>query len=179
MDVLIDLRDAAARSRVSLRCLRQSWDLLDFNVRGDAAPRESPVLQGLLSTVVPLPATAVSATRVFEFDGNHRINGHEFDMHRIDLSVPFGAVERWRFRAISSGPHPVHVHGTQFQVETRSGGRARVFPWERGWKDTVLVDDGETVDVLVRFDAYHGLYLLHCHRLEHEDGGMMLNFVVV
>lgn len=53
-----------------------------------------------------------------------------------------------------------------------------VYPWERGWKDTVLVRTHETVDVLVRFDAYEGRYLLHCHKLEHEDHGMMMNFVV-
>jgi len=38
---------------------------------------------------------------------------------------------------------------------------------------------GETVDVLIRFDGYRGLYLLHCHKLEHEDMGMMTNFEVV
>jgi FtsP/CotA-like multicopper oxidase with cupredoxin domain len=73
----------------------------------------------------------------------------------------------------------VHVHGASFQVQSRTGGRGTVFSWERGWKDTVLLEDGETVEVLVRFEAYRGLYLLHCHKLEHEDMGMMANFVVV
>jgi hypothetical protein len=31
---------------------------------------------------------------------------------------------------------------------------------------------------MLRFEAYSGLYLLHCHNLEHEDAGMMLNFEV-
>ena len=53
------------------------------------------------------------------------------------------------------------------------------FPWERGWKDTVLLHDGETVDVMIRFIHYQGIYLMHCHKLEHEDMGMMLNFEVV
>ncbi len=43
----------------------------------------------------------------------------------------------------------------------------------------MLLEDGETVDVLIRFEGYRGLYLLHCHKLEHEDMGMMANFVVV
>jgi len=38
---------------------------------------------------------------------------------------------------------------------------------------------GETVEVLIRFDAYRGIYLMHCHKLEHEDMGMMSNFEVV
>ena len=48
-----------------------------------------------------------------------------------------------------------------------------------GLKDTVLVYPGERVDVGVRFDDYAGLFLLHCHNLEHEDAGMMMNFEVV
>lgn len=51
-------------------------------------------------------------------------------------------------------------------------------PWEQGWKDTVQVSRNADVELLVRFDAHEGRYLLHCHKLEHEDQGMMLNFVV-
>lgn len=64
-------------------------------------------------------------------------------------------------------------------VISRSGGRAQLYPWEGGWKDTVLLEDNETVEVLIRFDAYKGIYLMHCHKLEHEDLGMMANFEVV
>jgi blue copper oxidase len=61
-----------------------------------------------------------------------------------------------------------------------AGGRnGRLFAWETGWKDTVLLEDRETVEVLIRFDAYRGEYLLHCHKLKHEDMGMMANFVVI
>ncbi|HEX6847477.1 MAG TPA: multicopper oxidase domain-containing protein, partial [Chitinophagaceae bacterium] len=59
------------------------------------------------------------------------------------------------------------------------GGRNLTYPWENGWKDTVLLEDGETVEVLIRFEKYRGVYLLHCHKLEHEDMGMMANFEVV
>ena len=74
----------------------------------------------------------------------------------------------------------MHIHGAYFQVVDRIGGRGQRYPWEYGWKDTVLLEDGETVDVLIRFDSgYTGLYLMHCHKLEHEDMGMMTNFTVV
>lgn len=43
-------------------------------------------------------------------------------------------------------------------------------------KDTVLVLPGEEVQVLGTFDAHKGLFLYHCHNLEHEDMGMMRNF---
>jgi len=75
--------------------------------------------------------------------------------------------------------HPVHLHATHFRVLSRKGGRNRVMPWEMGLKDTILVHPSELVRVLVRFDAHPGLFLLHCHNLEHEDTGMMLNILVV
>jgi blue copper oxidase len=71
------------------------------------------------------------------------------------------------------------VHGASFQVVSRSGGRNKLFAWESGWKDTVLLEDRETVGVLIRFDSYKGQYVMHCHKLEHEDMGMMSNFEVI
>jgi FtsP/CotA-like multicopper oxidase with cupredoxin domain len=108
-----------------------------------------------------------------------RINGLQYDMNRIDFRVPFGVTERWRFTTGGNAPHPVHVHGTSYQVLSRTGGRNRLFPWESGWKDTVLLNDRESVDVLIRFNGYRGLYVMHCHQLEHEGMGMMTNFEVV
>ena len=69
------------------------------------------------------------------------------------LQLPFGQTERWCFITNGNAPHPVHVHGASFQVVSRTGGRGQVFPWETGWKDTVLLNDFETVDVLIRFSA--------------------------
>jgi len=49
---------------------------------------------------------------------------------------------------------------------------------DEGWHDTVLVMPGERVKVLQRFEDFEGLYLYHCHNLEHEDMGMMRNYRV-
>ncbi len=46
-------------------------------------------------------------------------------------------------------------------------------PWEAGLKGTVLVQPGETVKIAVQFTARRGLFLVHCHNLEHEDVSMM------
>jgi len=108
----------------------------------------------------------------------HTINGRTFQLDRVDETVPLEETEIWTFVNESGLPHPVHVHGGQFHVLTRAGGRGRVMPWETGLKDTVLVLPGERVEVAVRF-SFPGLFLLHCHNLEHEDMGMMLNFEVV
>ena len=83
-------------------------------------------------------------------------------------------------------PHPMHMHGVQFQVLERQIERGFESAYQElsdgfvddGWKDTVLVLPGETVQVLVRFETYTGMYLYHCHNLEHEDMGMMRNYEV-
>ena len=105
------------------------------------------------------------------------INGRFFEMLRVDEEVPQGALEVWEFRNDRMMPHPMHIHATQFKVLSRSQGN--LSPRERGWKDNVLVNSGETVRVLVKFDAPKGMYVFHCHNLEHADNGMMANFKVV
>jgi FtsP/CotA-like multicopper oxidase with cupredoxin domain len=176
LDLLVDFGPQSAGTRIMLRDVRSGWNLLEFQVGSTSATGTMPV--GTLSTIVPLAGPS-TVTRSFSFDGMTKINGREYDMHRIDFTVPFGVTERWRFTTNGNAPHPVHVHGASFQVVSRTGGRGRIFPWEGGWKDTVLLEDRETVDVMVRFDAYRGLYLMHCHKLEHEDMGMMANFEVI
>ncbi len=175
LDLLVDFRALAVGTKVMLRDLNAGWDLLEFTVARRVT--DTTPVPTALSTIAPLGAPVV--TREFSFDGMSRINGKVYDINRIDFQVPFGQTELWRFKTGGNAPHPVHVHGASFQVQSRTGGRGTLFSWERGWKDTVLLDDGETVEVLVRFEAYRGLYLLHCHKLEHEDMGMMSNFVVV
>ena len=193
-DFLIDFAGMRPGSRAMLRSLSFeaaepgrkfpqgiAMDLLELHRTSESAPR-IPLLPAVLSQIAPLGAAG--AARRFEFRTSlgaemHRINGATFDMDRVDVTVPFGEVERWTFHNESTLPHPVHLHGTQFQVTARIGGRATVLPYEGGWKDTALLMPGETVEALVRFDAYRGLFLLHCHNLQHEDLGMMLNVQVV
>src|SRR6266540_1574663 len=175
VDVLVDFRGLAVGTKIMLRDLRAGWDLLEFRVAHQVSvPATIPTT---LSSITNLSGPV--RTRTFSFDGMSQINGLEYDMNRIDFRVPFGDVERWRFVTNGNAPHPVHVHGASFQVQSRTGGRGRLFPWESGWKDTVLLEDRETVEVLIRFASYKGEYLTHCHKLEHEDMGMMSNFEVV
>jgi FtsP/CotA-like multicopper oxidase with cupredoxin domain len=174
VDVLVDLRTQGGNT-VSIRDANSGWTLLELRVSGSPVTGGS-YPTGTLSTVVPLGAPA--QTRAFSFDGMTRINGRLYDLNRIDFTVGQGQVEEWRFTTNGNAPHPVHVHGASFQVVSRTGGRNRLFPWEAGWKDTVLLADGETVTMRVRFEL-SGRYLMHCHKLEHEDAGMMVNFNVV
>jgi hypothetical protein len=72
----------------------------------------------------------------------------------------------------------MHIHDAQFQVLSRSTTLA-LPPEDTGWKDTVLMNPSETVQVPVRFNKHSGVFLHHCHNLEHEDGGMMQNYEVL
>jgi len=176
LDVLLDLRGLGAGASVILRCLDAGWDLVEFRSTG-AVTSGATIPTGTLSSITPLTGPS-TPTRTFSFDGMTRINGLVYDINRIDFSVPVGQVEWWRFRTNGNAPHPVHVHGTSFQVQSRTGGRGQLYPWESGWKDTVLLGDRETVDILIKFERT-GLYLIHCHQLAHEDQGMMSNFRVI
>ena len=180
LDLLVDFSALAAGQIVTLRCLKAKWDLIQFVGTGAPGAVYSP--PSTLSTITPLTGPA-QPTRTFTFDGMSRINGLEYDPDRVDFRVPFGVTERWRLKTGGNAPHPVHIHGASFQVVSRTGGRGKLFPWEAGWKDTVLLNDKETVDVLIRFEGfsgeYDGQYVMHCHQLEHEGMGMMTNFKVV
>ena len=175
VDVLVDLRPRAGSS-VVLQDLNAGWELLEIMVGNRVTNNIS--IPTTLDSIAPLVQDGT--TREFSFDGMSKINGKLYDMGASEFTVPKGDTERWRFTTKGNAPHPVHVHGAYYQIVSRTGGRGRVFPWEQGWKDTVLLEDGETVDVLIRFDhsAVSGLYVMHCHKLEHEDMGMMANFTV-
>ena len=175
VDVLVDFRTLASGGTVMLRCLDAGWDILEFKGTGAVISGQS-IPAGTLSSITDLSGPA-TPTRTFSFDGMTRINSLVYEMDRIDFMVPVGTVERWRFITNGNAPHPVHIHGASFQIQSRKGGRGMLYPWEGGWKDTVLLNDKEAVEVLIRFDR-EGEYLIHCHQLAHEDQGMMSNFIV-
>jgi bilirubin oxidase len=100
------------------------------------------------------------------------INGRAFDMNRVDLVSTVGAVETWDIVNDTFMDHPIHIHGTQFQLLGReSGGRQTPAPYA-AWLDTVDVPSRTTATIKVRQDLA-GKRMVHCHILEHEDAGMM------
>lgn len=109
-----------------------------------------------------------------------KLNGMMMDMNRINFEVQEGAVEIWELRNVSPMIHPFHIHKVHFEILDRNGEPPP--PQERGLKDTVRVHISETVRVIARFERYPDpvhAYMYHCHILEHEDHGMMGQFVVV
>jgi FtsP/CotA-like multicopper oxidase with cupredoxin domain len=70
--------------------------------------------------------------------------------------------------------HPFHIHGAgRFLVLARDGATEP----NLGWKDTVLIPTGQTVDILLEV-THPGLWMAHCHIAEHMHSGMMFTFTV-
>jgi FtsP/CotA-like multicopper oxidase with cupredoxin domain len=114
------------------------------------------------------------------------INGRVFQMEDVadDEIVQLDSKEIWEFHNTGGGmmrmmdmPHPIHLHGKQFRVIERMGVSHSGYV-DDGWKDTVLLMPGERIKILVDFADHLGLFLYHCHNLEHEDMGMMRNYFV-
>jgi FtsP/CotA-like multicopper oxidase with cupredoxin domain len=116
------------------------------------------------------------------------LGGRTFSMadSAPEETVARGSTHIWELANEPNGmgmeaAHPIHLHGRQFRVLDRRGGGANALREgivDAGWTDTVLVLPGETVRVQITFTEHSGLYLYHCHILEHEDMGMMRNFMV-
>jgi FtsP/CotA-like multicopper oxidase with cupredoxin domain len=130
------------------------------------------------------------------------LNGRSYEMDdiRADEIIPVNTLQVIAFDNGFSGgmgmgmgmggmmamPHPMHIHGEQFQVLKREIDPRFKPAYESveagfvdsGWKDTVLVMPGEKVTILKPFNDYKGVFMYHCHNLEHEDMGMMRDFLV-
>jgi len=112
--------------------------------------------------------------------GMFRINGKSMDIKRIDFQVKRNTTEIWEVTNASPMAHPFHVHNVQFRIIDRNGRAPH--PSETGPKDVVLVHSNEKVRIVMAFPEYSDAsapYMYHCHILEHEDQGMMGQFVVV
>jgi FtsP/CotA-like multicopper oxidase with cupredoxin domain len=81
------------------------------------------------------------------------------------LHARIGETQVWRLTNNSAFDHPFHLHGYFFQVLDD-----RRIP---EWKDTINVPVKSTVRIAVKFDERPGVWMFHCHILDHADVGMM------
>lgn len=166
---------------------RQRFTVL--NISPAAQRRRATTMPSRLITLPRIdPAVAVK-TRRFVLNmgmgmrmmrgGGFTINGQSMDMQRIDETVKVGTTEIWQVENASMMAHPFHIHDVQFRIIDRDGQTPD--KGERGLKDTVVVAPGEVVRLLLQFTDYSDPqlpYMYHCHILEHEDAGMMGQFLV-
>ncbi|QVL31040.1 multicopper oxidase domain-containing protein [Telmatocola sphagniphila] len=102
-----------------------------------------------------------------------------YDMHSTNQIVKLGAVESWTITNNNIFGHSFHIHDVQFKIVAR--GNEAPAEYERGWKDTVYLPRGKSVTFLAKFEDYASdtdPFMYHCHMANHEDGGMMGQFLV-
>ena len=165
----------------------QAGPLLTINPTQTTDPQ--PPLPATLTVIERLLPETATQTRDFVLGGNGRnptINGQSMtseadlmDMTDV-IQVKLGSTEIWNVINRSDDAHVFHVHDIQFQIVQRND--APPPPNESGFKDTVMVSPFETVRLIMQFTDFSDPstpYLYHCHLLDHEDDGMMGEFLVV
>jgi spore coat protein A len=99
---------------------------------------------------------------------------------RITENPAINATEIWELYNFTEDAHPIHIHEVQFQVIGRKPFAGSARPpesWETGFKDTVIAYPDEITRVKAKFDLA-GLYVWHCHIVEHEDNEMMRPYFI-
>jgi len=156
-----------------------------FAVAGGSTSRAEPLR---LPVVPPARESDPALELQTELSFQHMrglLNGRRFEMSGVadDERLPLGRPVLWTFSnpatQMMAMPHPMHIHGVRFRVVERSGGRGAGRDLaegivDAGFKDTFLILPGERVRVRLTLTE-PGLFMYHCHNLEHEDGGMMRN----
>jgi len=183
-DVILEPQPATAGTPLSLRWLafdrgfgtafnRPDEDILHLDFEGEpfkAAPL--PALQ----REIPMPdatnarAIDISLTEATDEQGKLVMGINGVPSWKADaIMTPVGERQVWTVKNTFDFDHPFHLHGFFFQVLDVNG----VAPTVREWRDTVNVPVNGTVRFLVNFDERPGMWMFHCHILDHADAGMM------
>jgi spore coat protein A len=112
----------------------------------------------------------------------------------ITITPRLHSTEIWEFINTTPDVHPMHVHLVTFETEgdrpfdvdaylatgelVYTGALRPPAAHEAGPRDVVKVPPGSATRVRMTFDRA-GLYMFHCHILEHEDYDMMRFYRVV
>ena len=166
-----------------MNLINREFEVLEFRVVRDSTyDRQIPYQ---LSEVTPIDTNgAITQNITLGMSmGSFNIDGKTWNtsdpLYDYGYNYNNGDVVVFRITNMTGMYHPMHFHGFQFQILSRSSGPLR--PTDLGWKDIVIVAPGETVEVAMDMSHNFGeeqVYLFHCHILEHHDAGMMVNFRV-
>jgi len=174
-EIIVDFSNLDASSDLAL-VNEDDTILLPFKI--DEQKANSIKIQETLNDyVVTEEEKSLPVTKELELFGMGKmvyINDKQFDMNRIDFTQKQGETEIWEIYnkpdMMGGMTHPFHIHGTQFKIVSIDGKEPPVSL--QGWKDTVAIEAGQTVKLAVKFNN-KGIYMFHCHVLEHEENGMM------
>ena len=159
------------------------FSLLHINV---VAPTENPItaLPAALANNVYWTNADVTNSRTITITGGQAGSAFTFDNNTygfttINQNIKLNSVEKWTIVNNNIFGHSFHIHDVQFKIISRSSGS--VAAYESGWKDVVYIPLGESVSVIAKYDDFSSgvnPYMYHCHFSNHEDGGLMGQFLV-
>ena len=153
------------------------------------------VIPATPNAILTLPATLAQNTRWQAHDATKQrtiaitdqgpgtpftFDNHGYDMQTINHTITRDSVEQWTIVNGHTFDHAFHIHDVQFAIVSRSSGPVPAY--EQGWKDTLAIAIDESVSFVAQFSDYanpHHPYMYHCHMANHEDGGLMGQFLVV
>lgn len=104
-----------------------------------------------------------------------------FDLNYINKTLNLNDIEKWTITNSNVFGHTFHIHDVEFKIVARNGSAAAVGAHESGWKDVLYLPRSENATFVARFDDFADPihpFMYHCHFSNHEDGGMMGQFVV-
>ena len=138
--------------------------------------RELTISGGFVNNLAST-SDAKSFTYVFE--------GIEFPYVPL-LQPRLGSIEEWKFLNNNNDEHPIHIHVNDFQVTYYLDPTGALRPGRRCGRSTTptcrlpILGPEESViqqgalNLRMQFDDFTGLFVMHCHRLNHEDNGLMM-----
>jgi FtsP/CotA-like multicopper oxidase with cupredoxin domain len=146
---------------------RPPEDLFTVELEGTRA--ETPALPEITRSITPLSTVGatpitLSLDQVMTTPFKLGVNGVAFE-DSDPIMADIGETQVWTVTNTVPFAHPFHLHGFFFQVLSPPG------PLE--WKDTVNVPVDGTIQLVVRYDDRPGMWMFHCHILDHAEAGMM------
>jgi len=152
--------------------MRPDQDLFYIHLVDDDPARDVPV-PDVLRDIAPIDTTGatprdISLTMGTATDGSLvlGIDGVP-SWDAPPLTASLGETDLWTITNTMDWDHPFHLHGFFFQPVDASGAPARE------WRDTFNIPQHDTKQVIVRYDDRPGMWMFHCHILDHAEAGMM------
>jgi FtsP/CotA-like multicopper oxidase with cupredoxin domain len=137
----------------------QTVDLPDVRRKLDVPTTEGATIVDLVLSLPPKDS-----------DGNSEfhVNGVPFWKAK-PFRAKVGEKQIWVVKNESQYDHPMHLHGFFFLALDEK--LQPIHPMV--WKDTLSVPQHSTIRLLVLFDERRGMWMFHCHILDHAEGGLM------
>ncbi|HLW38211.1 MAG TPA: multicopper oxidase family protein, partial [Candidatus Eremiobacteraceae bacterium] len=169
------------------------FNLLQINVSGSPVSMSIPASLPTPTREYPLIADGeITGTRSVLFSNIFpsssilfgtalTVNGAVYNETSVppEFVLPVGAAEKWTITNNMNEGHPFHLHTNSFEVHSITGASGTVNYSPPIICDTIWVPANGNVVMRVRYKQWRGKDVFHCHKLVHEDQGMMANTLLV